>query len=110
MNKEFTIQCDASHEGLGAVLTQEGEKGPRPIAFISRLLAAAERNYCISELEMLCVVWAVQKFAAYLEYSHFCIETDHQAIIGMMKNQNQFGRVLRWAMRLSGYDCEIKYR
>jgi hypothetical protein len=110
MDKEFTIQCDASQEGLGAVLTQEGEKVPRPIAFISRVLLPAEKNYCISELEMLCVVWAVQKFSAYVEYSHFCIETDHQAIQGMMENQHQSGRVLRWAMRLSGYDFKIKYR
>jgi hypothetical protein len=104
MSMEFTIQCDASHEGLGAVLTQEGEMGSSPIAFIIRLLVAAEKNYCISELEMLCVVWAVQKFSAYVEYSHFSNETDHQAIMGMMRNQNESGRVLRWEMRLSGYD------
>jgi hypothetical protein len=35
MSNPFTIQCDTSYDGLGAVLMQDGDKGPRPIAFIS---------------------------------------------------------------------------
>jgi hypothetical protein len=77
MDQEFVILCDASTDGLGAVLAQQGDKGLRPIAFASRLLRGAEHNYCITELECLAVVFAVQKFLAYIEHTHVTLETDH---------------------------------
>jgi hypothetical protein len=110
MDKEFVIQCDASIEGLGAVLAQEGELGLRPVAFASRQLNIHEKKYCISELEMLSAVWAVKKFLPYVEYSHFTIESDHKSLKSMLHSEGQNGRVLRWSMRLSGLDCEVKYR
>jgi hypothetical protein len=56
MDFEFTISCDASSDGIGAVLAQERSLGLRSIAFESRVLKLVERNYCITELECLAVV------------------------------------------------------
>ena len=65
---DFFLETDASGTGLGAVLSQkQGDNTVRPIAFASRTtLQPHERNYGISELEGLGVVWAVKHFRHYL--------------------------------------------
>lgn len=65
-------------EMLGAVLAQRQSDGTvRPIAYTSRSLQAHEKNYGVTELEGLGVVWAVKHFRAYL-YGHHCdVYTDH---------------------------------
>ncbi len=84
LNKPFTIQTDASGVGLGAVLLQAKGKGVdeemKPIYFASRGLTKAETNYSATELECLAVIWAIKKFKTYIEYTHFTVETDHQAL------------------------------
>ena len=39
-NEPFTVETNASREGIGTILTQQG----RPIAFMSRALGAAKRS------------------------------------------------------------------
>ena len=65
--KSFVLYTDASIEGLGAVLEQEQEDGRlHPVAYASRSLSKAERNYGITDLEALGVVWAAKHFRAYV--------------------------------------------
>ena len=48
-SREFVLETDASIEGLGAVLSQaQGDGRLHPIAFASRALSQAERNYSIN--------------------------------------------------------------
>jgi hypothetical protein len=59
----FLLETDASGVGLGAVLTQTQEYGTtRPVAYASRTLQPHERNYGVTELEALGVVWAIRHF------------------------------------------------
>ena len=63
---EFTLETDASGVGLGAVLSQTQDDGQlHPIAYASRSLDSSERNYGITELETLAVVWAARYFRQY---------------------------------------------
>ena len=77
--REFAVQCDASNEAIGAVLTQEFEDGEHPIVYVHRVLTSAERNYSTTE-ECLALVWAIKKFRPYLEGYRFTAITDHSAL------------------------------
>lgn len=110
LNKEFIIQTDAADGGIGYVLLQE-ENGVRfPVYFGSRTLNQAERNYSVTEKECLSIVEAVKKFKQYIEFSHFTIETDHQALSWLMKLKEPAGRLARWALQLQGLKFDVKYK
>ena len=59
---EVLVQTDASQEGLGAVLRQEGGDGQWPISFSSWGLDDVEKRQHFNELECLALVWALEKF------------------------------------------------
>ena len=59
-SKKSRVECDASHNGLGACLEQKIEPGVwAPTAFASRFLKNAETKYSTNELELLAIVWAL---------------------------------------------------
>ncbi|KAJ9512034.1 hypothetical protein QJQ45_004612 [Haematococcus lacustris] len=62
-SKPFQVHCDASLEGIGAVLMQDGY----PLAYYSRKLIPAEINYTTGEQELLALVSACQQWRCYLE-------------------------------------------
>ena len=107
----FRVETDASGIGLGAVLSQEDEEGAlRPIAFASRTLQGAEKNYSITELEALAVVWAVKHYRHYL-YEHQCqIITDHQPLRALLNTPHPSGKLARWGLALQELELEIIYR
>ncbi|XP_063823684.1 uncharacterized protein K02A2.6-like [Ostrinia nubilalis] len=61
-DKPLIATCDASARGLGAVLTQPGPRGERPVAFASRSLNNAERNYSQIHREALAIIFCIKKF------------------------------------------------
>lgn len=107
-NETFSIHCDASDIGLGAVICQG--LNDQPIAFASRKLKGAETRYSVTERECLAVVFAIQKFRPYIEGYHFKIYTDHSSLIWLFRQENPPGRLARWIMGLSQYDFEIHHR
>ena len=75
------METDACGKGLGAVLSQRQSDGIlHPVAYASHSLSPAERNYSVTDLETLAVVWAMQHFQAYLYGHEVTVVTDHSAI------------------------------
>jgi hypothetical protein len=76
MDKEFLVCTDASKEGLGRVLMQDG----RVIAYVSRKLRRHEENYATHDLELLAIVYALRVWRHYLVGRKFKLKTDHHGI------------------------------
>ena len=75
------LACDASPHGVGAVLSQYQDDGvEKPVAFASRSLSKAEKNYSHLKKEGLAVIFGVKHFHQYLYGSHFTILSDHQPL------------------------------
>ena len=111
-DKPFILYTDASTIGLGAVLAQQQDDGKeRPIAYHARTLRGAEKNYPITELECLAVIWAIVKLRHYLQNNHtFTLYTDHIALKNLKGHTNPSKRRMRWMETLAQYDFEIKHR
>jgi hypothetical protein len=80
------------------------------VYFYSRTLNTAERNYSVSENECLGVVDAIKRFRGFIEYTHFSVETDHQALCWLKRIKESTGRLARWALELQGYDFDVVYK
>ena len=81
VNKSVTIQADASQNGLGVWLLQEG----KPVAFASQALTPAEQNYAQLEKELLSVTFACAKFHQYIYGKTVEIQNDHKPLEIIMK-------------------------
>lgn len=109
-NLPFILEVDASHEGLGAVLSQEQEGKIRPIAYASRSLHQAERNYSSMKLEFLAMKWAMaQKFREYLLGNTCVVWTDNNPLSHL--NTAKLGATeQRWVAELAVFNYTVRYR
>ncbi|MBN2228639.1 MAG: DDE-type integrase/transposase/recombinase, partial [Candidatus Thorarchaeota archaeon] len=102
---DFTVYCDASRIGLGAVLMQNG----RVIAYASRQLKVHEKNYPTHDLELAAVVFALKIWRHYLYGARCQIFTDHKSLKYIFTQKELNMRQRRWLELVKDYDCEILY-
>ncbi|XP_039192310.1 uncharacterized protein K02A2.6-like, partial [Crotalus tigris] len=110
------IACDASPYGVGAVLSHLRSDGTQvPVAYYSRTLSSAERNYAQIDREALAVIAGIKKFHDFLYGRHFAVFTDYKPLLGLFTTRKQTPqiispRMLRWSIFLSAYDFSLLHK
>ncbi|GJY49514.1 reverse transcriptase domain-containing protein [Tanacetum coccineum] len=104
-NNDFVVYCDASHQGLGAVLMQR----EKVIAYASRQLKPNEENYTTHDLELGAVVFALKIWRHYLYGTKCTVFTDHKSLQHILNQKELNMRQCRWLELLAYYDCKIRY-
>lgn len=111
VNDRTQVVADASPVGLGGVLIQFNENGPRIISYASRSLSEVEKKYAQTEKEALALVWATERFHFYLYGREFELITDHKALETIFSPKSTpCARIERWALRLQAYKFKVIYK
>ena len=100
----FEVMCDANGLAIGVVLGQREEGKPYVVYYASMTLNEAQRNYNTTEKELLVVVYALDKFCAYLVGLDIIIFTDHSALKYLLTKQNAKARLIRWVLLLQEFN------
>jgi hypothetical protein len=105
ITKKFDIYCDASRQGLGCVLMQDG----KVVSYASHQLRKHEENYPTHDLELATVVHALKIWRHYL-IGHRCeIYSDHKSLKYIFTQTNLNLRQRRWLELIKDYDLGINY-
>ncbi|SOV07450.1 uncharacterized protein UDID_18908 [Ustilago sp. UG-2017a] len=106
------LETDASDFAIAGVLKQEHEERWHPVAFYSRKMSSAERNYEIHDKELLAVVACLTQWRHMLAGlpSQLVILTDHEALKYFKSQRRITGRQARWAVLLADFDFILQYR
>jgi len=107
---EYILDMDASDQNVGAVLLQVQEGREVVVAYYSKSLSPAERNYCTTRKELLAVIKSVKHFRPYLYSRRFRLRTVHASLIWLCKRAEPSSQVARWLEILAEISYRIEHR
>ena len=108
--RPLILTTDASNDALGAILSQGDIGRDLPIAYASRTLNKAEKNYPTVEKALLAIVWGCKHFRPYLYGRKFTVVTDHRPLVWIFNVKDPSSRLLRWRLKLEEYDYKVVYK
>ncbi|CAC5365137.1 unnamed protein product [Mytilus coruscus] len=106
----YILDTNASQTGVGAVLSQIQNGEEHVIAYSSRTLNRAQKQYCTTKRELLAVIIFLCQFRHYLYGQKFTLRTDHASLKWLKNFKNPEGMIARWISIIDTYDMEIQHR
>lgn len=111
----LVLTTDASPTGVGAILSHKIDGEEKPIAYASRSLTSAEKNYSQLDREALGIMFGVTRFFNYLFGKKFTLITDNEPLTRIFHPnkplpQMTSARLLRYASFLSGFDYNVQFK
>ena len=108
------LTCDASPVGLGAWISQAYSDGEKPVAFASKRLSDAQKNYSQIDKEAAAIIFGVTKFYDYLYARKFILKTDNKPLSRIFSPEKGIpkmaaSRLQNWAHFLTAFDYKIDY-
>ena len=109
--KQYILDTDASAYAVGATISQDFKDGRHPIAYFSKSLLPAERNYDIYDRELLAIIYAVKAFRYLLlgAQQQFLIRSDHENLKYFKSPQKITARQARWQEFLQDYNFKLEH-
>ena len=107
-NNPFEVMCDASGVDLGVLLGQRKNKILHPIYYASKALNEDQKNYRITEQELLVVVFAFEKFLFYLLGTRVIVHTNHSVLRYLMTKKDVKPRLIHWVLLLQEFYFEVR--
>jgi predicted aspartyl protease/transposase InsO family protein len=110
--RQWIVQTDASGVAIGGVLSQQQDDGTtRPVAFWSKKLNSAQRNYSATERELMAIVLATEEWRVYLHGSPHpvLLRSDHKPLIYLNGKAELGQRLTKWMEALCDLTFEIGY-
>jgi len=110
-HKDFVVETDASGFAIGAIVSQEDDKGRlRVVSYASRKMTGPESRYAVHTKELLAIHYAFGKFRHYLHGPRVKVITDHQSLKYLLTQPQLDNQQARWIGFLQQFDFEIVYR
>jgi hypothetical protein len=110
--KPFEVEIDASNYAIGSVLMQRDDKNIlHPIAFFSKSLNSAQRNYDVYNRELLALLETCRHYRPYLHQPAHTVKiyTDHANLLYWKNPGEHNRRVARWHTELMEYDFKLEH-
>ena len=116
-DREFIVKTDAAvTEGLGGVLSQHNDDHKECVnAYYGRRLRKAERNWTVTEVELLAAIESIRNWRPYLWGRKFRLVIDHSALRWLHTMRDTFeggsaSRLMRWIMKLQEYNFTVEHK
>jgi hypothetical protein len=106
----YRLSCDASDVAIGGFLEREIDDLWYPVAYLSRVMSNAEKNYPVHERECLAIYWCLRKLRHLLLGCSFQLFTDNSALVYILSQVNPTGRLARWISGFLEFDFVLQHR